>query len=461
MKYLISFLSVILLIGCNEKKQKVEKIEESNSELVKFMTLDPGHFHAALVQKTMYSQVDSTIHIFAPDGPEVKDFLRKIDAYNSREDQPTKWDVNTHLGNDYLNQMLSKKPGNVMVVAGKNSKKIDYVLEAVKAGLNVYADKPLVIDPKGYEKLKLAFKIAEKNNVLIYDIMTERFESTTMMQKLFSQSSSVFGKLVDGTLEEPAISKVSVHHFFKYVSGQPLVRPPWFFDVNEEGEGIVDVTTHLVDLVQWEAFPEQIIDTANIEMLWAKRWPTILTKKEFSKVTSLDSYPQYLEKDINQDALHVYSNGEMNYRINGKHAKVSVVWNYQAPEGTGDTHYSIMRGTKCNLIIRQGKEEKFKPTLYIEVFDGNGFENVLQDVLLGKVRELFPGTTSDKISNTMWKINIPEEFKIGHEEHFAQVTQNYLNYLEKRQLPVWEEPNMISKYYTTIAAYKMAKSNKN
>ena len=53
-----------------------------------------------------------------------------------------------------------------MVVAGKNSKKIDYVLEAVKAGLNVYADKPLVIDPEGFEKLKEAFRIANEKGVV-------------------------------------------------------------------------------------------------------------------------------------------------------------------------------------------------------------------------------------------------------------------------------------------------------
>jgi ABC-type branched-subunit amino acid transport system substrate-binding protein len=60
------------------------------------------------------------------------------------------------------------------------------------------------------------------------------------------------------------------------------------------------------------------------------------------------------------------SNGEINYTVKGVHAKVSVIWNYKAPDGTGDTHYSIMRGTKANLVIRQGAEQQFKPTLYIE-----------------------------------------------------------------------------------------------
>ena len=41
-----------------------------------------------------------------------------------------------------------------------------------------------------------------------------------------------------------------------------------------------------------------------------------------------------------------------------------------APPGGGDTHYSVMRGTKCDLVIRQGADEKFMPTLYIENVKG-------------------------------------------------------------------------------------------
>ncbi|CAM4374238.1 putative oxidoreductase C-terminal domain-containing protein [Zobellia roscoffensis] len=457
MKKNIAFLVLLLGIACGEKKTVDKMVETDTQAKVKLMTLDPGHFHAALVQKTMYPQVDSTIYLFAPDGPEVNDFLNKIDSYNSRETDPTAWKVNKYLGDDYLEKMIADKPGNVMIVAGKNSKKIDYVLEAVKAGLNVYADKPLVINPEGFKKLQQAFEIAEKNGVLIYDIMTERFESTTLMQKTFSDIPEIFGELIDGSVEQPAISKESVHHFFKYVSGQPLVRPAWFFDVNEEGEGIVDVTTHLVDLVQWEAFPNQIIDTTSINMVKAKRWPTVLTKEEFQKVTSLDSYPEYLEKDIENDKLNVFCNGEMIYNINGKYAKVSVIWNYQAPEGTGDTHYSIMRGTKSDLIIKQGEKEGYKPTLYIAPKEQDGFDGLLKTAIDDKITAQFAGTTMEKMDNGTYRINIPDEFKIGHEAHFGQVTENYLKYLEAGELPEWEVPNMISKYYTTTKAYELAK----
>ncbi|MGB7395745.1 MAG: putative oxidoreductase C-terminal domain-containing protein [Pricia sp.] len=458
MKYGVYFLLIILCISCGEEKQSEKMNDEKTTSNVKLMTLDPGHFHAALVHKTMYPQVDSTIHVFAPEGPEVQDFLKKIEQYNTRDAAPTEWNIESDLGEDFAEKMVSQKPGNVMVVAGKNSKKIDYVLEAVKAGLNVYADKPLVINTEGFEKLKEAFRIADAKGVLIYDIMTERFESTTMMQKLFSTLPEVFGVLVEGSADKPAIIKESVHHFSKIVSGNPIVRPAWFFDVLEEGEGIVDVTTHLVDLVQWEAFPEQIIDTANIEMVRAKRWPTVLTKEEFQKVTGLEKYPDYLEKDMKDGKLHVYSNGEMIYKINDTYAKVSVIWNYEAPEGTGDTHYSIMRGTKADLIIEQGEEEDYKPVLYIEAKEHSDLDQAVQAALKGKVGESFPGTTMEKISDSRFRIIIPERFKIGHESHFGQVTENYLKYLEAGELPEWEVPNMIAKYYTTIEGYKMAKS---
>jgi hypothetical protein len=51
---------------------------------------------------------------------------------------------------------------------------------------------------------------------------------------------------------------------------------------------------------------------------------------------------------------------------------------------------------------------------------------------------------------------IPEILKIGHEAHFGQVTDNFLKYYKDGQLPEWEVPNIITKYYTTTQAYKKA-----
>ena len=169
-----------------------------------------------------------------------------------------------------------------------------------------------------------------------------------------------------------------------------LTRPAWFLDASQQGEGIVDVMTHLVDLVQWECFPEQIIDTKEIKVNTARRWPTDMGLSQFKTITKLDDFPPYLNSNIVADTLlKIFCNGEINYQIRGVHAKTSVIWKYKAPEGTADTHYSIMRGTKANLVIRQDKDEQYKPTLYIEpVGKDSNFENYFEGAAQGGGRTI-------------------------------------------------------------------------
>src|SRR5207248_2007935 len=142
------------------------------------------------------------------------------------------------------------------------------------AGMNVLADKPMAIDTGGFKLLLQAFKDAEQQGVLLYDIMTERSEITNILQKELSRISEVFGTLKQGTVDSPAVIMESVHHFYKYVSGNALQRPAWFFDATQQGNAIVDVGTHLADLVQWECFPDAAIDyTTDIQIHHAKKWP--------------------------------------------------------------------------------------------------------------------------------------------------------------------------------------------
>ena len=90
---------------------------------IKLMMLDPGHFHAALIQKNMYSQVAPQVHVYAPRGPELKDYLDRIEGYNHRPESPTRWEEVVYSGDDYLNKMLHDKPGNVVMLAGNNRRK--------------------------------------------------------------------------------------------------------------------------------------------------------------------------------------------------------------------------------------------------------------------------------------------------------------------------------------------------
>ena len=423
----------------------------------RLVTLDPGHFHASLVQKFMYDDVDSVAHVFAPAGDDVAQHLMRIERFNTRTDSPTHWAERVYTGADFLERMLASKAGNIVVLAGNNARKTEYIARAVGAGLNVLADKPMVRTPADLPVLERAFRTAKARHVLLYDIMTERSEVTTQLQRALSMRPELFGRLVTGTVDDPAITKVSVHHFSKIVAGVPLKRPEWFFDVRQEGEGIVDVTTHLVDLVQWEAFPDQTLKRSDVTMLRARRWATSVSREQFGKVTGADHFPAFLQRDVKDSALQVYSNGEMTYRLRGIHARVSVTWNFEAPEGTGDTHFSVMRGTRATLTIRQGAEQHYKPALYVQR-DASVAESAHETALrsaISALQEQFPGVGFRR-EGDVWAVTVPARFDVGHEAHFAEVTNRFLRYLRAGSMPPWEVPNMITKYATIMQAYTLS-----
>lgn len=453
-KKIVFCFSIVLFFAC-----KTDTKEVVSKDKIQFITVDPGHFHAALVQKSNYPEVDSTVYVYAPKGDDVNLHLNRIEAFNSRAENPTNWNSIVYEGDDFFEKMIADKKGTVVVLAGNNQKKTEYINQSVEAGLNVLADKPMVINIENFELLKESFKTAAQNDVLLYDVMTERFEITSILQRELSMNKEIFGELEKGTPENPAVTKESVHHFFKYVSGSILTRPPWFFDVEQEGEGIVDVTTHLVDLVQWQCFPNQTLSVDDVEIVTAERTPTFITSKEFKDVTKLDFIPEYLNKYmVNDSTIAVYCNGEINYKLKDIHAKVSVKWNYQAPEGTKDTHFSVIRGTKANLSIKQGEVQNFKSTLYIEAIDMTDTysENVKTE--FAKIEVKYPGIELNEVENG-WEVIIPDSYKEGHEAHFARVTEKYIEYLTEGNIPEWEIPNMITKYYTTTKALEVAKSN--
>ncbi len=450
----ISIFALLVITACTaaEKKEMKGKI--------RLITLDPGHFHAALIQKSMFPMVDSTVFVYAPSGPDVQGYLNRIKSYNQRPEEPTHWNEQVYLGPDFLEKMLHDRAGNVVIISGNNQKKTEYIKKSIDAGFHVLADKPMAINKANFETLKAAFADAEKNKTVLYDIMTERYEITNLLQRELSMLPELFGTLEKGTANAPAVTKESVHHFHKYVSGQVLVRPAWFMDVLQQGEGLTDITTHLVDLVQWECFPDQILDySRDVQIRSAKRWPTEITQSQFNTITHQTEFPDFLKKDVIHDSIiSVFANGEIQYQIKGVYAKVSVRWAYQAPEGTGDTHYSIMTGTKARLVIRQGAEQQYKPTLYIEPVNPQSpsLENTIT-TQFKKIAEKYPGVSLNKI-NAGWEVIIPDHYKEGHEAHFAMVTEKFLNFLDKGTVPVWEVPNMIAKYYTTTTALEMAKT---
>jgi predicted dehydrogenase len=419
---------------------------------VRLITLDPGHFHAALVQKEMYPGVAKQVHVYAPIGPDLIAHLERIAAFNARRDNPTRWELEIHTGPDPLRRMLHERLGNVMVLAGRNREKIDRILAAVEAGMNVLADKPWIISLEDLPKLRATLDTADAKRVIAYDIMTERYEITSIIQRELVNDPDIIGDICIGTEDDPGVLMESVHYLLKTVAGVPLRRPSWFFDLSEQGEGLTDVGTHLVDLEFFILFPNQSIQfQQEIQILSAKRWPTNLTKANFQQVTGVAEFPDFLSPCIQEDRLAYYCNTVVSYTVRNVHTKLSVLWDLEAPPGCGDTHLAIFRGSRSRVEVRQTKAENFKPEVYVALNRAGDKKGVLA-ALQAKVSILqarFPGIEVQPLDDE-WRVAIPDAYRVGHEAHFAQVTKQFLSYLnEVNSLPAWEKPNMLAKYSVT------------
>jgi predicted dehydrogenase len=444
---LFSVLTIFVLVSSSFTSNWVDS--KSIQAAVKLIILDPGHGHATFMQGSMNPAIDPEVHIYAPAGPDVQQYIASIERYNKRASNPTNWKLILYTGADYLEKMLREKKGNAVLISGNNSRKADYILRSVEAGLHVIADKPMAITD--FRSLEQSFESARHNNVVLFDPMDLRYSPSNILQKEIAQMPEIFGTLQKGTLENPALVQANLHHYLKGPAGQTAVRPAWFFDVEQQGHGIVDVSTHLVDLNQWLAFPEKKLNyKTDIKVLSSREWPSRLRPSEFTLITKVSEYPDYLRKYVQDSILTVYSNGEINYTLNGIHSKVTVLWNYKEPSGSSDTHYSLIRGTKANLEIRQGSAEKYRSTLYIKPH-ANTDPALLEKTLMAAQKSLeqkYPGTEFIKKGDE-WEVkpgNIPRT-------NSAAVA---IDYIQAGRMPEWEAPNMLAKYFTTIEALKRA-----
>jgi predicted dehydrogenase len=434
-------------------------VSASGAEPVRLMTLDPGHFHAALIQKEMYPGVDPTVHVFAPVGADLLLHLGRVTAFNQRAERPTGWRLEVHAGPDYLERMLRDKPGNVVVISGRNRGKIDRILASLEAGLNVLADKPWLISAADFPKLEKVMALAEQKRLVAYDVMTERSEIATILQRELARDPQVAGTVGPGSASEPAVEMESTHSILKLVAGAPNLRPAWFFDTDEQGEALADVATHLVDLVPWLLFPEQPIDyKSELKLTSARHWPTALSSDELKRVTGRKELPAELTSRMKDGRLDYFANGEASYAVRGVHARVKASWSYEPPAGAGDTHTALVRGSLARLEVRQGAEQEWRPELYVTPNQPQDAAK-LAAALERRVAELAkarPGLAV-VVEGQRLRVLIPDRYRVGHEAHFAEVTERFLAYLkDEASLPKWESANQLAKYRITTEAFELS-----
>lgn len=380
--------------------------------------LDPGHFHAALTLRERNPRVSDTIAVYAPDGPELKEFLALVDAFNRRAERPTAWRTDVRAGDHPLERLLAERPGDVVVLAGRNDRKAGWMRRLHEAGLHVLADKPWMTRADAMADIREVLRGGPRAT----EIMTGRHEIVSIFAERLVRERDVFGSFATGA---PAIRLEGVHHLEKTVNGVPLRRPAWYFDVRVQGNGIADTPTHLVDQAQ------RLTAAAGetIELLDARLFATRVPLALFRRVTGADAFPSELRDRVAADALDYFSNTELRLRVCGVEVELASRWDLSVPDGGGDTNLGTMKGTAATVRVEQGPNTGFRRRLFVEPHgDASGVAAALTKVVAGWQHE-YPGVAVVPAPGG-FEIEIPAALRTGHESHFPLVLDELLRAID-------------------------------
>lgn len=392
--------------------------------------LEPGHFHAALTLRVRNPRVDRSVRLYATPGPERDAFVALVRSFNSRAGDPTDWDLEVHDSADPERALVEERRGAAVVLAGRNQPKLGAIARLHAAGFHVLADKPWLTEGAALPDLERA----TAGWPLAMDIMTFRHEVVACLTRRVVASRELFGEL-DPSAGGPAIDIRSVHHLLKVVNGAPLRRPAWYYDTRVQGDGLVDIQSHMTDQAQWLVGDDAGFDyRRDFELEGADRWSTPVPLELFRASTGRDDYPDALRERVTGGVLALACNGEIRYRLRGVTVRQRAEWGQHEPEGGGDAHRATVRGTGATIVARRGPESGFRAELHVSPREaGPRFEARLDEALSAWRREL-PGLAR-RPSALGHEIVIPDPLHTPHEAHFAMVLDRFLDRVEGAAWP--------------------------
>jgi len=392
--------------------------------------LEPGHFHAALTLRTANASVHDEIFVYAEAGRELDDFLALIEAFNGRSEEPTSWRPVVWTGARPIERLIAERPGGVVVLAGRNDRKVSAMRRLHDAGFHVLADKPWLASAAGLDDLRHV--LAE--GPLAVEMMTGRHEITSILVGKLARERELFGGFDVGG-RRPAIEISGVHHLEKRVNGQPLRRPPWYFDVRVQGDGLADIPTHMVDQVQ------RVVAAASHpgalpspELTGARTWCTDVPLALFSRVTGQAAFLPDLGGVVDGATLAYRSNAELTFRLGEVTATLDTRWEPTEPPGGGDRHRSLIRGTRAEIRVEQHEGTGFRRRLsVVPVSGGSGVREALAHAVASWQGE-HPGLEVVE-SDGVCEIRVPRTLDVGHERHFPLMLREFLSMVDSGTQP--------------------------
>ena len=416
--------------------------------------VNPGHFHAGLILRRRHADISRDVYIFSEAGPDLDNYLKLVNAFNERAEEPTDWVYHVYTGSDFLEKAVAAaeaKTVDIAVFAGRNDQKVYYLEAMHKAGCAILTDKPITITSDGAAVLE---RTVASGGQPIVDIMTGRQEPPARLLKDLMLTKEIFGEFRRG--DEPMIENGTVHHLYKNVNGSPLVRPAWYFDVNKQGCGLCDVATHLIDNAQWMLYGDQAIDfEKEVKLLDATLSSTAVPADKFELITNTKAFPADLAACVKDNVLNLACNGVLDVSYKGVTVRVHTQWNLEAPAGGGDMHHQVARGTLADLFVEQGPATEFKALVLVKPLTMSA--EAMKNIIEKRLAELNYSDSAVTIQpDGRLLVTPPSSMVDGHEFHFAIVRDEFLNMMATGKEPAGQRSQLVAKYKIMAMARDLA-----
>ncbi|MCP5032421.1 MAG: hypothetical protein GY939_11495 [Actinomycetia bacterium] len=417
---------------------------------------EAGHFHAALLLRVDNPRLDRNVHVYATPGPDVDRFAQLVEGFNQRQTDPTNWNLTVHTSDDPLAHLIHEQRGQTVVVAGPNAPKLAVIRRLHDAGLAVLADKPWITTTESIPDLDRV----TAGPPLVVDLMTGRHNTVDRLRRLVVATSPVFGGFVDDPDRGPALESKSIHHLCKTVDGRPLHRPEWYYDVAVQGDGLVDIQSHLVDQAQWltgAVGPVESDELDDITIERAERWSTPVPLALYTESTGADAFAPSLLADVDDGVLALRCNGQLDYKLRGLRISQRTEWEARQPDGGGDTHWAVARGSRAIVTVRLGPQTGYRPEIHVgpsqltNARTSVGRESLAETLVsaLDQWRVGFAGLDVAR-SELGYQLIIPPVLETPHEATFAIALDEFLDRVEAGSWSA-EEAETIRARYTLLA----------
>ena len=146
---------------------------------IRIVTLDPGHFHAALPHRESYPDVDRRVHVYAPLGTTCRSHQAHRAVQHRAPTTPPPGGWRCTPGPTSSSGSRRRRRATWWSSRAATGARSTTSRPRSAPGYHALVDKPWVLRSEDLPKLKATLDLAEKKGRIAYDMMTERFEITT------------------------------------------------------------------------------------------------------------------------------------------------------------------------------------------------------------------------------------------------------------------------------------------